>query len=68
MNYEQAAQHVGDRVIYSRPGGLGEPERRSPGVIEAMKQLPLVRFDDGSLLQVSPYCLELEPQEDLFSC
>lgn len=65
MNYEEAAQHVGDAVIYTRPGALGEPPLQSHGVIEAMKSMPVVRFDDGSRLQVNPYCLELAvPQED----
>jgi hypothetical protein len=60
VNYEEARQHVGDAVIY-------RPRTDVPGmhgVIKSMKQMPLVHFDDGSQLQVNPFCLELaEPQQ-----
>lgn len=55
MTFEEAAQHVGDAVIYT-------PRTDEPGLrgkIKAMKQLPLVEFEDGSILQCNPYCLEL---------
>lgn len=55
MNYEEAAKHVGERVIYTPV--TGEPGL--PGRIRKMQQLPLVDFDNGTTLQVNPYNLEL---------
>lgn len=57
MTFEEAAQHVGDAVVYRpHPDAPGRP-----GVIEVVKQLVVVKFHDhdGGILQVNPYCLEL---------
>lgn len=61
MTSEEAARHVGDPVIYRRPGGSGVR-----GVIERIASLPVVRFEDNTVLQVAPNCLELAESATLF--
>lgn len=62
MDYEEAAQHVGERVLYTPVAGVAG----WPGVIQAMKQMPLVKFDNGSVLQCNPFNLELDEPATLF--
>lgn len=64
MTLEQCREHVGDAVVYTPHPGSGDSAQ---GVILAVRQLPVVKFDNGDLLQCSPTCLELvDVSPDLF--
>lgn len=58
MTRDEVDQHVGDAVTYTPYRG-GVPKQ---GVIQSTTRvLAVIQFDDGSIAQCSPNCLELVP-------